>query len=69
MKKITPPGDLPNGLSQPALRAIALAGITDLKKLAAFTENEFKDLHGVGPKAVTLLRAALKEQGLDFKKG
>lgn len=67
MNKLTPPGDIPQGLSQPALRAMALAGIDSLRRLATFTKVDFAALHGVGPKAVNLLRDALAEKGLAFK--
>ncbi|MBD3917872.1 hypothetical protein H8B09_03835 [Paenibacillus sp. PR3] len=57
----------PEGLAQPALRALRNAGITRLEQLTTLTEVEFKGLHGVGPKAVTLLRQALEAKGLSFK--
>lgn len=57
----------PVGLAQPALRALRNAGITRLEQLATLTETEFKGLHGVGPKAVMLLRQSLEEKGLSFK--
>lgn len=60
--------DLPPGLAQPALRALAAAGIMRLEQLASFREAEIKALHGIGPNALRLLRAALAERGLAFKK-
>lgn len=58
--------DLPAGLSQPALRALAGAGCTRLEQVARLSEAEIKRLHGIGPKATILLRQALKARGLSF---
>jgi predicted flap endonuclease-1-like 5' DNA nuclease len=61
-----PAGDFPAGLSQPALRALNNAGITQLEQLARFSEKEIKELHGIGPNAVSLLSKALSDRGLAF---
>ena len=58
--------DFPTGLSQPALRALANAGITRLEQISKLSEKELKELHGIGPKAVRQLREALELQGLSF---
>jgi hypothetical protein len=58
--------DFPAGLSQPALRAFAAAGLTRLADFARVSEAELLALHGVGPKAVRVLRPALEERGLRF---
>ena len=58
--------DFPAGLSQPALRAFAAAGYTRLDQFTKITESELLKLHGVGPKAIRLLRAALQAQGKSF---
>lgn len=60
--------DLPK-LAAPAQRALASAGITNLKLLSKFTETEIAQLHGMGPNALGGLRAALEAQGLSFKQG
>ncbi|HEX5809709.1 MAG TPA: DUF4287 domain-containing protein [Anaerolineales bacterium] len=60
-------GDLPAKLGAPAERALAGAGIKNLKQLTKFSEVEIKELHGVGPNALGKLRQALAEQGLSFK--
>jgi hypothetical protein len=60
--------DLPETLAQPAQRALASAGIKNLKQLARFSEAEIKQLHGIGPNALKQLRSALKANGLSFKK-
>jgi hypothetical protein len=56
-----------DGLSAPARRALAGAGIDSLKKLAKLSEADILELHGMGPSAVPKMRAALKEAGLAFK--
>lgn len=58
-------------LSQPALRALAGAGIQRLEQLTNFSENKIRQLHGMGPKALGQLRQALVGRGLSFndKKG
>jgi hypothetical protein len=49
-------GDLPAAIGRPATRALAGAGITTLADVAARTDDELLALHGVGPRAVRLLR-------------
>lgn len=56
----------PPGLSAPARRALAGAGIESVRQLAAHTEQEVLALHGLGQKAMAPLRAALTEAGLIF---
>jgi hypothetical protein len=58
--------DLPAGLAKPAQRALANAGYTRLKDFAKLSEDEVKKLHGMGPKALTLIRDALRANGLSF---
>jgi predicted flap endonuclease-1-like 5' DNA nuclease len=58
--------DLPPGIGAPATLGLAAAGITRLEQLTSFTEAELLKLHGVGPKAIRLLREALSERGLKF---
>jgi hypothetical protein len=57
--------DLPK-LAAPAQRALAGAGIHNLKQLSNFSEKEIKELHGIGPNALIELRRALKAKGLAF---
>ncbi len=61
--------DLPAGLSNPAQRALASAGITHLEQLTEFSEVQIKQLHGIGPKALSQLRSALQAKGLSFADG
>jgi hypothetical protein len=69
---IEPESDIPAGLPKPAQRALAAAGCLRLQDIAKFNEAEIKKLHGMGPKALNLLRHALGANGLSFaqpKKG
>ena len=63
-----PVDDLPAGLSEPARRALAGAGVTQLADVATFTQNELLQLHGFGPKGLETLRRALSARGLAFAK-
>jgi hypothetical protein len=56
----------PAGLSNPALRAFRDAGYTRLEQFARVTEADLLRLHGVGPKAIRILRSALAARGLSF---
>lgn len=50
-------------ISAPAHRALANENITTIEELSQFTENQLLQLHGFGPKALTIL----KEKGIQFK--
>ena len=65
-KNLEPMSDFPAGLSQPALRAFAAAGYTRLDQFTTITEADLLQWHGVGPKAIRLLRSALQVQGKSF---
>jgi uncharacterized protein YdhG (YjbR/CyaY superfamily) len=56
-------------IGAPATRALAAAGYAKLEQLTKVTEAELGQLHGMGPKAVRILRETLKEKGLSFKSG
>jgi hypothetical protein len=58
--------ELPAKLGAPAERALAGAGIKNLRQLTRFSEAEIKQLHGVGPNALGKLRQALADKGLTF---
>lgn len=60
-----PENDIPN-IGSPARRALAGAGITRMSQLTSVTEADLARLHGVGPKAIRILRQALEAQGLSF---
>jgi hypothetical protein len=57
----------PPGLSGPALRALANAGIRSVADLPAWSEAHLAALHGMGPKALTALREALAARGEAFR--
>ena len=59
-------GGLPEDLAAPAKRALTAAGYTRLEQLAGVSEAELGKLHGMGPRALGQLRAALKKAGLSF---
>lgn len=59
--------DWPKGTGRPAAGALSHAGITHLDQLVDYTEAEILSLHGVGPKAVGVLREALATKGLAFR--
>lgn len=50
----------------PAHRALVAQGIVTLEQLSTYPEAWVASLHGVGPKAMRLLRAALADVGLGF---
>jgi hypothetical protein len=56
-------------IGAPATRALAARGITRLSDLTHHRADDLLALHGVGPRAVRLLRAALAEQGMSFADG
>jgi DNA-directed RNA polymerase alpha subunit len=58
----------PAGLSGPALRALAHAGIRSMAQLAQRTEAEVAALHGMGPKGLRVLKQALATQGRHFRR-
>jgi hypothetical protein len=58
--------DLPK-IGKPALRALTNAGYMRLEQLSNTSEAELSKLHGMGPKALGILREALAAKGLAFK--
>ncbi|MFI1933981.1 DNA-binding protein [Streptomyces sp. NPDC020330] len=62
----TPADDFPHGVGNPARRALRTAGHTRLDRLTTVTAAELLALHGVGPKAIRVLREALAAEGLAF---
>jgi hypothetical protein len=53
-------------VSQPAIRALASAGYTNLDQLEKASWKHLSTLHGMGPEALSILREALNEQGKTF---
>ena len=56
-------------IGAPAMRALEAAGYSRLEQLTKVTEAELGQLHGMGTKALGILRETLKEKGLSFKAG
>lgn len=56
-------------IGAPATRALAAQGITRLADLTHHRSEDVLALHGVGPRAIRLLRAALAERGMSFAEG
>lgn len=54
-------------LAAPARRALENNGLTNLKQLSKFTEEEILKFHGMGKTSIPKLKAALAEKGLSFK--
>ena len=48
--------DIPSSIGRPALNALTTAGFTTLQQVAKLTDKDLLALHGVGPKAVKILR-------------
>ncbi|MES2678512.1 MAG: RNA polymerase alpha subunit C-terminal domain-containing protein [Bacteroidota bacterium] len=55
-------------ISAPARRALEKEGITSLKQLSKKTVADVLKFHGMGPASIPRLQAALKKEGLTFKK-
>lgn len=50
----------PKGVAKPAIRALNAAGYTQLEQLQKVDLSTLKHLHGMGPKALAAIEAALK---------
>jgi predicted flap endonuclease-1-like 5' DNA nuclease len=57
----------PPGVSGPALRALSGAGVRRLADLSQWSEADLAALHGMGPKALAVLRDALAASGRRFR--
>lgn len=65
----TPQDDsLPRNIGAPATAALALVGCTRLSQVPQFRAAELLSLHGVGPKAIERLRAALAARGWHLRR-
>lgn len=53
-------------IGRPAAQALEAAGITRMDQLTQMTEEELLKLHGMGPKALGILRSALSAEGKSF---
>jgi hypothetical protein len=60
------PDELPR-IGAPATRRLASVGITRLSQLTDHRAGELLKLHGMGPRAIKILRQALADQGPSFR--
>ncbi|QCB94952.1 hypothetical protein [Cellulomonas shaoxiangyii] len=60
------PTQYPPAIGRTARRALALAGYTRWEQLPAVRAHDLLALHGVGPRAVGILREELAARGLSF---
>ncbi|GGB03523.1 hypothetical protein ERX37_01250 [Macrococcus hajekii] len=51
-------------IGKPATRALQNHGIESLEQVSKLTEKELLKMHGVGPKAIRILKENLEEVGL-----
>jgi DNA-directed RNA polymerase alpha subunit len=58
--------NFPAGIGNPATQAFIVAGYTHLEQFTKVSEAELLKIHGVGPKAVGIIRQVLAAQGLSF---
>lgn len=68
-KTYDPTTELPPGIGAPAVRALTQAGLTSLHQLAEVTETYLKNLHGIGPNAINLIRVELSKEAMSFAGG
>jgi hypothetical protein len=60
-------GRWPKGMGAPAGNALEALGVTSLDEVTRFSEKELLAIHGIGPKAVAVIKAALQEQGKSLR--
>lgn len=65
-KSTQPKTDFPPTIGNPARQALRVAGFTKLKQLTQVSEAELGKLHGMGPKAIRILRETLESHGMSF---
>ena len=59
--------EFPRSMGKVAPRELAVKGITRYEQLTEWTERELLDIHGVGPKAIRILRDELAARGLSLR--
>lgn len=62
-----PQREYPSEIGKAALRALESNGLSTYEQLTRMSEAELLSLHGVGPKAVRILRERLVERGQGFR--
>ncbi|MDF1489642.1 helix-hairpin-helix domain-containing protein [Tessaracoccus caeni] len=61
--------EFPRSMGKVAPRELAVHGITRFAQLPEYTEKELLAIHGVGPKAIRILREELDARGMRFRQG
>lgn len=56
--------EFPKAMGRPANAALVAHGVTTLAQVAGMTERELQAIHGVGPKAIEVLKGELGRRGL-----
>lgn len=64
--KKTTKTDFPSTIGNPARNALEVAGYSNLRQLTKVSEKEVGKLHGMGPKALRILRETLEAKGMSF---
>lgn len=59
--------EFPRSLGTVAVRELAVHRFTRYDQLTGVTESELLKIHGVGPKAIGILRDELRARGLSFR--
>lgn len=54
-------------MGKTAPRELQSAGVDSLQKASERTEKELLAIHGVGPKAIRIMKEAMKEKGLTVR--
>ncbi|WP_437731707.1 DNA-binding protein [Sorangium sp. So ce1335] len=67
--KEQPQSSFPKGIGKPAQRALASVGVSRLDQVTRFTEAQLMALHGMGPKAIGLIKAVLQADGKTLARG
>lgn len=62
-----PTTNFPVGMGKVPPRELHAHGITSLTKATKYSEKELLAIHGVGPKAVRILKEALAKQNLKLQ--
>jgi DNA-directed RNA polymerase alpha subunit len=63
-----PVSDFPPTMGKVAPRELVANGIHTLEQTTRYTEQELLSIHGVGPKAVRIIKEELAKKNLHLKK-
>ena len=66
-KLTTEETEFPASMGKVARRELAVHGLTRYEQLADRSERELLEVHGVGPRAIRILREELRSRGLSFR--